>query len=180
MSSTSTSNKRKDAPVDDFAERNSAFVRNFKKTNATNLVQTKLPTPVERQDEWAISEGNSLSDARQWRSLCDRVKFTTTADKESLELMLQTLDIADHIGVHPIELIGFTRRTFAWGGLWTLAALQQVKDNLVSTDDDDDDDTVEVNLGDDPRQIVTSAEADEIDGTVQPAMMTATQALLDN
>lgn len=179
MSSTSTSNKRKDAPVDDFAERNSVFVRNFKKTNGTNLVQTKLPTPVERQDEWAISEGNSLSDARQWRSLCERAKFTTAADKECLELLLGTLDIADHIGVHPIELIGFTRRTFPWGGVWTMAMLQQVKDNLVSTDSEDDD-TVEVNLGDDPRQIVTSAEADEIDGTVQPGMMTATQALLDN
>jgi len=173
MSSSSTSQKRS-AP-DTFTERNKDFINKFKKEHGSNLVQTKLPTAVELQDQWTVTEGNSLADSRQWRALCERVKFTTTNDKAALELMHSTLDMSEHVGVHPIELIGFARRNYGMG-LWTMATIAELKRNMladtddeVDADDDDepdenDPDDIEVNLDGDREQRVTSAEAYEIDG----------------
>lgn len=121
------------APAVVNSERNSAFIRAFKK-QAGPQVQAKLPTPVSAQNDWAIKNGWSTIDAQEWRALCTRFAHgTESGEGSAIDLMMETLDLANHVDCHPIGLIHFAR-TKMGRGTWNNDTVEFLKANMLADD----------------------------------------------
>lgn len=125
-------------PKADFKERNDNFVRAFKRINNIKA-QSKLPSPTQLHDEWAIRQGWSVVDATTWRRLIDSARCASDdeAGKAVICLLRGTLLLADHCHGHPVGLLHVARTTFGHG-VWNREALDDLTTNMLPSDVDDD------------------------------------------
>lgn len=122
-----------DKQVMGFKNKNSAFIKEWKKKNGVKT-QTVMPTLVSVQNEWAIKNGFSITDAQQWRALCEKAKYCTedAFAQGVIDLLTNTLEMASHVEAHPIGLINFAR-TAMGQKVWNKHAYDHLKANMLPT-----------------------------------------------
>jgi len=119
------------------AESNADFMKKWKKARGATI-QTKLPTPVTAQNEWAIKSGFSIADAQMWRNLCDKAKYgyDDASGLETLQLLVDTIDMATQCDGHPIGLMNYGRSAFAQQR-WTPASIEMLRANMLPSISED-------------------------------------------
>jgi len=120
-------------------ETNQAYIRAFKARSGPQ-VQTKLPTPVSVQNDWAIKNGWDTAAAQTWRALAEKFKYTIdTGDGSAVDLMFETLALAEKCDAHPIGIIHHAR-TAMGRPVWDRDTVEFMKANLVASEDEVDED----------------------------------------
>jgi len=108
-----------------------AFITAWKK-RAGYTVQQSLQTKSEAFIASCLAEGWTIRDVRSWTTLAERAKYSRMSDHdhyEVLKLLHGTLDMAEHLGVHPVGLICYARCELSQPE-WSLSALKVVKDKF--------------------------------------------------
>jgi len=111
---------------------NKAFIRKFKTDHAIKA-ESKLITPTDRQNTWAVAQGVTLTDAGWWRKFCDEFKFAT--DEKQFTAMNTLLDMATKCECHPIHLVFLARTTYG-AKKFDAETVQELHDNLLAYDDE--------------------------------------------
>jgi len=122
--------------VSDTKVKSAAYVRDWKK-RAHVTTQTTLQTKSESFTAWVLKQGWPLAQMRTWTSLCEKAKYSHSGDGsgDELKLLYQTLDLADHLDVHPIGLLTYARSEMRLHD-WTLEAIKAVRDTLLQEDEE--------------------------------------------
>jgi len=97
-----------DLTVED--EKNKDFISQWKRNHGV-MRQSTMQTKAEAMTAWVFEQGWTVRDMRAWNAIVDAVKFEKFegAWSDPYKLLYLTLDLAEHLQVHPIGMLCFAR-----------------------------------------------------------------------
>jgi len=111
---------------------NESFIRDFKRSHGV-MKQTTLRTKSEIFSAWILENGWSLNDIRMWNKVVDAIKMEAVDGEwpPAHDLLHQTLELAEHMKVHPVGILCYAR-VHMKSPLWTLEALVRFRKELLA------------------------------------------------
>lgn len=119
-------------------QKNDAFIAEWKRSHGV-MKQTKLRTKGEEFSAWVLDNGWSLNDIRAWNRVLDALKLEAVFDTwpSTHALVLQTLEVAEHMKVHPVGILCYARLHMKQP-VWTLEALVAFRSQVLSEEREDE------------------------------------------
>jgi len=147
--------------VEDSKKKSAAFVADWKK-RTHHTTQTTLQTKSEAFTAWCLTQGWAMKDMRTWTTLCEKAKYSVCDGNvaDELKLLLETVDLADHINCHPVGLICYARCEMKIQD-WNLEGIRAVRDTILEHEVEQSDD-VEPDGGPAESGEDTDVEEDEV------------------
>jgi len=126
-----------DLTVED--EKNKKFISEWKAKHGV-MRQSTLQSKPEAMTAWVFQQGWTIKDMRAWTAMLDGVKFEKFEGDwtDPFKLLYLTLDLAEHLQVHPIGMLCFARVEHGIT-TWDLEGLDKFKSVVIPVSDDESD-----------------------------------------
>lgn len=113
-------------------QKNEKFISEWKRSHGV-MKQTKLHTKSEVFSAWVLDNGWSLNDIRAWNRVLDALKLESVCENwpATHTLVLQTLEVAEHLRVHPVGMLCYAR-VHMKKPVWDLETLVAFRSTLLA------------------------------------------------